>query len=325
MKLATYQDGSRDGQLVVVSRDLSTAHYAAGIVNHLQQALDDWNFVSPQLQDLYEALNQGKVRHAFPFDPERCMAPLPRAYLWAQGTAYLNHARLLHSGAELPEHRLQTPQIQIGSSDPLWGACDSITLDDESGEVDFAAGLAVIAGDVPRGTDAEQALESIRLVMLANTFTLQSNEQSVPFATTFSPVAVTLDELGEAWQQGRLHLTLQSTWNGRKLGLCETGPEMDFHFGQLIHQLCALKPLHAGAIIGSGTVSNASVNDAQGRQHWPKGHQCIAEKRAVETLQDGQPNTGFMKVGDTLRIDMKDRLGQSLFGTIDSRLDLIQR
>jgi fumarylacetoacetate (FAA) hydrolase len=306
MKLATYLDGSRDGQLVVVSRDLSMAHYAAGIVNHLQQALDDWNFVSPQLQGLFEALNQGKAKHAFAFDPRRCMAPLPRACLWAKGFAYSNETPLAHPPPHAFRHALQ-----YGPSDFFWGPFENMAFQADDSELDFAAGLAVITGDIPPATLANQALEGVRLVMLVN---------EVGAATAFSPVAVSPDELGAAWQQGRVNLTLQTTLNGRKFGLCDTGPDMRVHFGELLAQLAAHRPVRAGAVVGTGAVANPGVIDAQGRIQWPKGHHSIADKRAAETQQDGQPTTPFLKGGDSVVVDMKDLQGQSLFGAIEIRL-----
>lgn len=323
MKLATYRDGSRDGQLVVVSRDLSTAHFATGIAGRLQQALDDWNFIAPQLQDLYETLNGGKARHAFPFDPRQCMAPLPRAYQWADGSAYLAHVERVRRarGAEVPASFAVDPLIYQGGSDDFLGPCDPVVVPSEAMGIDFEAEVAVITGDVPLGSSADQALEGIRLVLLANDWSLRNLVpaelakgfgfvQSKP-ATAFSPVAVTPDELGDAWIEGRVHLTLQSSWNGRKVGLCEAGPEMAFHFGQLIAHLCKTRNVRAGSIVGSGTVSN---------QDWSRGYHCIAEKRCVETIQDGQPSTEFMKHGDTIRIEMKGRDGQSLFGAIDQEV-----
>ncbi len=331
MKLATYKDGSRDGQLVVVSRDLATAHYATGIAGKLQQALDDWGFISPQLQDLYEALNQGKTRHAFPFEPQRCMAPLPRAYQWADGSAYINHVELVRAArkSEVPETFYTDPLMYQGGSDDFLGPCDDVVVPQEAWGIDFEAEIAVVTGDVAMGATPEQALEGVRLVMLANDVSLRNLIpaelakgfgffQSKP-ATAFSPVAVTLDELGDAWQGGRLHLTLQSTWNGRKVGMCEAGPEMTFHFGQLIAHICKTRNVRAGSIVGSGTVSNKGV-EQNGRTEWPKGYSCIAEKRAIETIQDGQPTTEFMKFGDTIRIEMKGRDGQSLFGAIDQKI-----
>jgi len=331
MKLATYKDGSRDGQLVVVSRDLATAHYATGIAGKLQQALDDWGFVAPQLQDLYETLNGGKARHAFPFEPQRCMAPLPRAYQWADGSAYINHVELVRRArnAEVPESYYTDPLMYQGGSDDLLGPCDDIVVADEAWGIDFEAEVAVITGDVPMGATPEQALEGIRLVVLANDVSLRNLIpaelakgfgffQSKP-ATAFSPVAVTPDELGDAWQGGRVHLTLQSTWNGRRVGMCEAGPEMTFHFGQLIAHICKTRNVRAGSIVGSGTVSNKGV-EQDGRMEWPKGYSCIAEKRAIETIQDGKPSTGFMKYGDTIRIEMKGKDGQSVFGAIEQKV-----
>ena len=328
MKLATYKDGSRDGQLLVVSRDLSTAHYATGIAHTLQQVLDDWNFLAPQLQDLSQTLNHGKARHGFPFEPERCMAPLPRACQWADGSAYINHVELVRQarGAQVPASFYTDPLMYQGASDDLLGPCDEVRVPSENFGIDFEAELAVVTADVPMGASADEALEGIRLLMLANDVSLRNlipDElakgfgfvQSKP-ATAFSPVAVSMDELGPAWQGGRLHLTLHSSWNGRKVGMCEAGPEMTFHFGQLIAHLCKTRRVRAGSIIGSGTVSNKAVVEG-GRPHWPKGYSCIAEKRAMETILDGQPSTAFMKFGDRIRIDMKDAHGQSLCGAID--------
>jgi len=331
MKLATYKDGSRDGQLVVVSRDLSMAHYATGIATRLQQVLDDWNFLSPQLQDLYETLNQGKARHAFAFDPKMCMAPLPRAYQWADGSAYINHVELVRAArnAEVPATYYTDPLMYQGGSDDFIGPMDDVVCASEAHGIDFEAEIAVITGDVPMSSTPEQALEGIRLVMIANDVSLRNLIpaelgkgfgffQSKP-ATAFSPVAVTLDELGSAWDQGRVNLTLQSTWNGRKVGMCEAGPEMTFHFGQLIAHMCKARNVRAGSIVGSGTVSNKGTEE-NGRKTWPKGYSCIAEKRAIETILDGQPSTAFMKYGDTIRIEMKGLDGQSLCGAIDQTI-----
>ena len=323
MKLATYKDGSRDGQLVVVSRDLSTAHYATGTASKLQQVLDDWNFMSPQLQDLYETLNNGKARHAFPFDAAQCMAPLPRAYQWADGSAFINHVELVRKArnSEVPATFYTDPLIYQGGSDDFIGPCDDIVVASEAFGIDFEAEVAVITADLPMGCSPSQALEGIRLVMLANDVSLRHlipDElakgfgffQSKP-ATAFSPVAVTLDELGDAWKGGRLHLTLQSTWNGRKVGMCDAGDEMTFHFGQLIAHICKTRNVRAGSVIGSGTVSN---------KDWSHGYSCIAEKRAIETIEDGKPKTEFMKFGDTIRIEAKGKDGQSVFGAIEQKV-----
>ncbi len=331
MKLATYKDGTRDGHLVVVSRDLATAHYATGIAAHLQQVLDDWGFLSPQLQDLGDQLNAGRARHAFPFDPAQCMAPLPRAYQWADGSAYLNHVELVRAArhAEVPATFYTDPLMYQGGSDDFIGPRDDVLVPSEAFGIDFEAEVAVVTGDVPMGSTPEQALDGIRLLMLVNDVSLRNLIpaelakgfgffQSKP-ATAFGPVAVTLDEVGDAWDKGRLHLTLQSTWNGRTVGLCDAGAEMTFHFGQLIAHIGKTRNVRAGSIVGSGTVSNKGVQ-VNGRTEWPKGYSCIAEKRCIETIQDGKPATEFMKFGDTIRIEMKGRDGQSVFGAIDQTI-----
>lgn len=323
MKLATYKDGSRDGQLVVVSRDLSLAHHASGRAHRLQQVLDDWNFLAPQLHDLYETLNGGKARHAFPFDPARCMAPLPRACQWVDGSAYLNHVELVRKarGATVPESFYSDPLVYQGGSDDFLGAHDPAPFASEDWGIDFESELAVVTGDVAAGTPPEQALESVRLLMLVNDWSLRHlipDElakgfgflQSKP-ATAFGPVAVTPDELGGAWREGRVHLALESVWNGQRVGLCDAGPEMHFHFGQLIAHVAKTRRLRAGSIVGGGTVSN---------QDRSRGHGCIAEQRAVETIEHGAPATGFMKFGDTIRIEMLGHDGQSVFGAIEQRV-----
>ena len=323
MKLATYKDGSRDGQLVVVSKDLTNAHYATGIASKLQQVLDDWNFVSPQLQDLSDSLNSGKVRHAFPFNPAQCMAPLPRAYQWADGSAFINHVELVRKArsAEVPATFYTDPLMYQGGSDDFLGPLDNVVVASEKYGIDFEAEIAVITGDVPMRATPDQALDGVRLLMLANDVSLRNlipDElakgfgfvQSKP-ATAFGPVAVTPDEVGDAWRGGRLHLTLQSTWNGRKVGMCEAGDEMTFHFGQLIAHLCKTRNVRAGSVIGSGTVSN---------KDWSHGYSCIAEKRAIETIEDGAPKTAFMKFGDTIRLEVKGKDGQSVFGAIEQEI-----
>jgi fumarylacetoacetate (FAA) hydrolase len=323
MKLATYKDGSRDGQLVVVSRDLTSAHFATGIASRLQQVLDDWNFLSPQLQDLYVTLNQGKARHAFDFVPEMCAAPLPRAYQWADGSAYLNHVELVRAArkSEVPASFYEDPLMYQGGSDDFLGPRDDAPFASLDWGIDFEAEIAVITGDVGNGATPDQALEGVRLLMLANDWSLRHlvpNElakgfgffQSKP-ATAFSPVAVTPDELGDAWQGGRVHLTLRSTWNGQLVGQCEAGPEMTFHFGQLIAHIAKTRNVRAGSIVGSGTVSN---------KDWSKGYSCIAEKRCIETIEGGTPKTPFMQFGDTIRIEMMGRDKQSIFGAIEQKV-----
>ncbi|HEY1092644.1 MAG TPA: fumarylacetoacetate hydrolase family protein [Burkholderiaceae bacterium] len=324
MKLATYMDGSRDGQLVVVSRDLSQAHFASGIATRMQEVLDDWNFIAPQLEELSQTLNHGRARHAFSFEPKRCMAPLPRAYQWADGSAYINHVELVRKArnAEVPESYYSDPLMYQGGSDDFLGACDSARFVSEAMGIDFEAEIAVVTGDVGMGATPEQALDGVRLVMLANDWSLRNLIpaelakgfgffQSKP-ATAFSPVAVTPDELGEDWRGGRLYLTLQTMWNGRKVGQCEAGPEMTFHFGQLIAHIAKTRNVRAGSVVGSGTVSN---------KDWARGYSCIAEKRAIEMIEDGAAKTEFMKFGDTVRIEMKGRDGQSVFGAIEQDVE----
>jgi len=323
MKLATFKDGSRDGVLAVVSRDMTLAHYATGIATTLQQVLDDWNFRSPPLEDLYATLNGGKARHAFPFDPQLCMAPLPRAFQWLDGSAYLNHVELVRKarGAAVPASFYEDPLLYQGGSDDFLGATDDARFASEAWGIDFEAEVAVITGDVDIGTDAGAAVDSVRLLMLANDWSLRNLipaelakgfgfVQSKP-ATAFSPVAVTPDEVGAAWAGGRLHLSLESRWNGRRVGLCEAGPEMSFQFGQLIAHVAKTRRLRAGSIVGSGTVSN---------KDWSHGYACVAEQRAIETIESGAPVTEFMRYGDSIRIEMLGRDGSSVFGAIEQRV-----
>ncbi|MES3014988.1 MAG: fumarylacetoacetate hydrolase family protein [Pseudomonadota bacterium] len=323
MKLATYQDGSRDGQLVVVSRDLTLAHYASGVATRLQQVLDDWSFLSPQLEEISQTLNHGKARHAFTFEPAMCMAPLPRACQWADGSAFINHVELVRKarGADVPESFYTDPLMYQGGSDDFIGARADIVATSVEHGIDFEAEVAVITGDVAMGTSPEAAIDTVRLLMLANDVSLRNLipaelakgfgfVQSKP-ATGFSPVAATPDELLHAWRGGRVHLNLESVWNGRKVGLCDAGDEMTFHFGQLIAHICKTRNVRAGSVIGSGTVSN---------KDWSRGYSCIAEKRAIETIEGGAPKTEFMQFGDTIRIEMKGLDGMSVFGAIEQKV-----
>jgi fumarylacetoacetate (FAA) hydrolase len=323
MKLATYKDGSRDGQLVVVSRDLSTAHFANGIATRLQQVLDDWGFMSPQLEDLYATLNHGKPRHAFAFDPQMCMAPLPRAYQWADGSAYINHVELVRRArnADVPASFYEDPLMYQGGSDDFLGPRDDARFRSADWGIDFESELAVVTGDVAIGTGPDEALDSVRLFLLVNDWSLRNlipGElakgfgffQSKP-ATAFGPVAVTPDELGDAWSGGRVHLNVESQWNGKRVGLCAAGDEMTFHFGQLIAHIAKTRQVRAGSIVGSGTVSN---------KDWSRGYSCIAEKRAIETIEHGEPRTAFMQHGDRIRIDVKGKDGLSVFGAIEQHV-----
>ena len=328
MKLATLKDGSRDGQLAVVSRDLSLAHYAADIAGTMQRLLDDWNFISPQLEDLYATLNDGKARHAFAFDVRQCMAPLPRAFQWVDGSAYLNHVELVRKarGAEVPASFYDDPLMYQGASDDFLGPTDDAVFASADWGIDFESELAVVTGDVAIGTAADSALDSVRLLMLVNDWSLRNlipAELAKGFgflqgkpATSFGPVAVTPDELGAAWRGGRVHLALESRCNGQRLGLTEAGPEMSFTFGQLIAHVARTRRLRAGSIVGSGTVSN---------QDWSHGVSCIAEKRAIETIDSGAPRTPFMQYGDTIRIEVLGGDGLSLFGAIEQRVAPLAR
>ena len=323
MKLATLNDGTRDGQLAVVARDLKAAHLADGIAPTLQAALDDWAFIAPQLGELYQALNQQRAARSFEFDPANCMAPLPRAYQWADGSAYVNHVELVRKarGAEMPASFWEEPLMYQGGSDDLAGPRDDIVLAHEQWGIDFEAEVAVITGDMPMGVTPDQAQLHIRLLMLVNDVSLRNlipEElakgfgflQSKP-ASSFSPVAVTPDELGEQWKDGKVHLPLRSTWNGKLVGQPDAGVDMVFNFPQLIAHLCKTRRARAGSIIGSGTVSN---KDAK------KGYSCIAEKRCLEMIADGVASTPFMLFGDTIRIEMLDAAKNSVFGAIEQTL-----
>ncbi|HEV7833486.1 MAG TPA: fumarylacetoacetate hydrolase family protein [Caballeronia sp.] len=320
MKLATLKDGTRDGQLVVVSRDLRTAAIADAIVPTLQRALDDWIFYAPQLLDLSDSLNQGRARHSFAFDSKACMAPLPRAFQWADGSAYVNHVELVRRArkAEMPPEFWTDPLMYQGGGDDLLGPEDDIVCASEAYGIDFEAEVAVITSDVPMAVKPANALRHVRLLMLVNDVSLRNLIpaelgkgfgffQSKP-ATAFSPVAVTPDELGEAWHEGRVHRPMIVHWNGKKVGQPDCGTDMVFHFGELIAHAAKTRNVRAGSIVGSGTVSN---KDAK------RGYCCIAEKRCLETIEQGAPTTEFMKFGDSVKIEIFDEAGKSIFGAID--------
>ncbi|WP_042265639.1 fumarylacetoacetate hydrolase family protein [Paraburkholderia heleia] len=320
MKLATLKDGTRDGQLIVVSRDLRSAAIADAIAPTLQRVLDDWRFYAPQLAELYDALNYGRARNAFSFDARDCMAPLPRAYQWADGSSYVNHVELVRRarGAEMPAEFWTDPLMYQGGSDDFIGPCDDIVCASEAFGIDFEAEVAVVTGDVPMGASPDEALRAVRLVTLVNDVSLRNLIpaelakgfgffQSKP-ASAFAPVMVTPDELGEHWREGRVHLPMIVHWNGKKVGQPDAGTDMVFHFGQLIAHAAKTRNLRAGAIVGSGTVSN---KDAK------RGYCCIAEKRCLEMIESGQASTGFMKFGDSVKIEMLDEAGKSIFGAID--------
>ena len=333
MKLATIKDGTRDGRLAVVSRDLTRALDAAAVARTLQGAIEDWDRAAPRLADLYAELNAGAARHAAPFVPAQCHAPLPRAYQWVDGSAYVNHVELVRKarGAEMPQSFWTDPLMYQGGSDSFIGPCDDTPFADEAWGIDFEGEVAVITGDVPLGTTADQAGAHIRLFMLVNDWSLRllipgelgkgfGFVQSKP-ATSFSPVAVTADELGAAWRDGRVHLPLVAHLNGALFGRPDAGLDMTFNFAQLIAHVAKTRELEAGSIVGSGTVSNKE-NGGPGRpaSEGGAGYACLAEQRTIETILQGKPATPFMRFGDRVRIEMLDARGQSIFGAIDQQV-----
>jgi len=326
MKLASLKEG-RDGRLVVVSRDLSRFLPATAIAATLQAALDNWNEARPALEAIAAELESGGGEA---FDESACASPLPRAYQWADGSAYVNHVELVRKarGAEMPATFWTDPLMYQGGSDSFLGPRDDIPMGDESWGIDFEAEIVVVTGDVPMGVSAADARDHIQLIMLVNDVSLRNlipGElakgfgffQSKP-SSAFSPVAVTPDELGDAWQQGKVHLPLLSFLNEQAFGKPEAGIDMTFDFGQLVAHAAKTRPLCAGTLIGSGTVSN-KLDDGPGKPiaDGGAGYSCIAEIRMIETIQEGKPSTSFMQFGDRVRIQMNDVSGQSIFGTID--------
>ncbi|HEX7115746.1 MAG TPA: fumarylacetoacetate hydrolase family protein [Steroidobacter sp.] len=322
MKLATLRDGTRDGQLVLVSRDLRRAMPVPHIARTLQAALDDWARISPQLQDAARALENGSGSFV-DFHPERAMAPLPRAYHWVDGSAYVNHVELVRKarGAEMPASFWTDPLVYQGGSDDMLGPCDDVPVPSEEFGIDFEGELAVIIDDVPMGASREQAASHIKLLVLVNDWSLRNLipgelakgfgfYQSKP-ATAFSPVAVTPDELGEAWDGGKVNLPLSVYVNGTLFGQPEAGVDMTFDFPKLIEHITRTRNARAGTIVGAGTISNYDRS---------RGSACIAERRMLEKLEHGQPRTEFLKFGDRVRIEMLDRQGGSIFGAIDQRV-----
>ena len=326
MKLATLDDGTRDGQLAVVSRDLKTAHVADGIAPSLRAALDDWAFIAPQLDTLYRQLNEGKARRPFDFDPARCMAPLPRTSGRACAAAYLHHHELERRvvGGELPPAWRDTPQLAWAAGDGFLGPRQDLVLAREEWGIDFGAELAVVSGDLAQGATPDEAHGQIRLLLLANDVTLQNlvaDERALGVgllqakpATAFAPVAVTPDELGDAWRGGKAALPLRVVWNGNPVGTLEAGEDMAFSFPQLLAALAGSRKIMAGTIVGAGVVANRAT-----RRHTP-GYASIAGQRWQETLDEGQPVTQFMRFGDMVRIEMLDENGKSLFGAIEQTL-----
>jgi fumarylacetoacetate (FAA) hydrolase len=324
MRLGTLRDGTRDGALVVVDASATRCALARAVAPTLQAALDDWARAAPALRGLAAALEAGDVRGE-PFEPRWLAAPLPRAYEWLDGSAYLNHIRLVRAArkAELPPGLESDPLIYQGGSGVLLGPCDPIALPDAALGLDFESEVCAILGDVPCGTPVERLpeLEPIRLLMVANDLTyrnLVADELAKGFgfvlskpATAFAPLAVTPDELGSDFREGRAFLRLRSTYNGAVVGDTDTGPEMHFSFFDLIAHLVRTRALTAGTILGSGTVSN---------QDRARGVSCLAERRMLETIEHGAPSTPFMQRGDTIRIEAFAPGGRSLCGAIDQRV-----
>ena len=319
MKLASLKDG-RDGKLALVSHDLMRATTVPEIAPTLQAALDDWAHVEPKLRERAEALEAGRVLRPFPFEPARCAAPLPRAYQWADGSAYVVHVQLVRKarGAEMPESFWQDPLMYQGGSANFLGPDEPIRVADESWGVDFESEIAVVTDDVSMGIDSEQAEQHIKLLMLVNDVSLRNlipAELAKGFGffqsktwTGFSPVAVTPDELGDAWDGGSVDLPLVTRLNGEIFGRPNARTGMVFDFRRLVAHAARTRPLAAGTIIGSGTVANDDRS---------VGSSCIAERRAIETIEHGAPKTPFMKFGDHVRIEMFDRRARSIFGAID--------
>lgn len=335
MKLATLKDGTRDGRLLVVSRDLAACSPAPAIAHTLQQALDDWDAVLPKLQAISDDLNGGRIAGTMEFDPRECLAPLPRAYQWADGSAYVNHVELVRKarGAEMPASFWTDPLMYQGGSDSFLAPHEPIRMADEAWGIDLEAEIAVITGDVPMGAPPARAAAAIRLVALVNDVSLRNlipHElakgfgffQSKP-SSTLSPVVVTPDELGDAWRDGKVHLPLVSHVNGKKLGAPNAGIDMTFDFPTLVAHAAKTRPLGAGTIIGSGTVSNRGPDGGPGRaiEDGGVGYSCLAELRTVETLRDGKPKTPFLKFGDTVRVEMLDAAGRSIFGAIEQAVE----
>ncbi|MGL4974833.1 MAG: fumarylacetoacetate hydrolase family protein, partial [Bosea sp. (in: a-proteobacteria)] len=322
-------------RLVVVSDDLTRATDAFPVVATLQAALDNWEVFAPRLADLAEGLQHGAVP-SFRFHEHDCDSPLPRAYQWADGSAYVNHVELVRKarGAEMPATFWTDPLMYQGGSDTFLGPRDPIRFPIEDYGIDCEAEVAVITGDVPMGISAADALAHIRLVMIVNDVSLRNlipDELAKGFgffqakpSSAFSPVAVTPDALGAAWQDGKLHLPLLTSLNGKLFGKPNAGVDMTFDFGQLIAHAAKTRALSAGTIIGSGTVSNKDAGGGPGKpvSAGGLGYSCIAEQRTVETIQSGKPATSFMRFGDNVRIEMKDATGHSIFGAIEQTVEL---
>lgn len=323
MKLASIENKTRDGKLVVVNRDLTKAVEVSQIAPTMQFALDNWNNVEEKLKQVYDDLNKGNISNAIDFNEAKKLAPIPRAYHWADGSAYVTHVELVRKArnAELPESFWTDPLMYMGASDAFIGANDDIEIEDEAWGIDFESEVAVITDDVPAGISPRDALKHIKFVTIINDVSLRNlipNELSKQFGfyqskpwTSFAPVVVSVDELKDEFVDGKLNLPLISILNGKVFGTPNAGIDMTFNFGQLISHAAKTRSLMAGTIIGSGTVAN---------QGSPTGSSCIAEVRCLETIKDGKPSTEFMKFGDRIEIEMKNAIGESLFGKINQKV-----
>lgn len=324
MKLGSLKEGGRDGTLIVVSRDLTRAVRATGIAETMQRALEDWSNTAPRLNALAGTLEAGEAEGAFDLDHAALAAPLPRAYEFVDGSAYLPHvARVRRArGAEVPESFYTDPLMYQAVSAGFYGPLDPVVVPDEAHGIDLEAEIVVVTDDVPMGAAAEQAAGHIQLIGLVNDVSLRGlipGELAKGFGflqskprSALSPVFVTPDELGDAWRDAKVHLPLVTHYNGEWFGAPEAGVDMQFGFGQLVAHAAKTRPLSAGTIVGSGTVANEDTS---------LGASCFAEKRTVETLEHGKPSTPFMKFGDRVRIEMFDKDGRSIFGAIEQRID----
>lgn len=324
MKLGSLKEGGRDGTLIVVSRDLSRGVRASGIADTLQRALEDWSNIAPRLNALYDALNEGNAEGAFDLDMAALAAPLPRAYEFVDGSAYLPHVERVRRarGAEVPESFYTDPLMYQAVSAGFYGPRDPVRVPSEDYGIDLEAEVVVVTDDVPMAATPEQAASHIQLVGLVNDVSLRNlipNELAKGFGflqskprSALSPVFVTPDELGDAWQGSKVHLPLTTHINGEWFGAPEAGVDMQFDFAQLVAHAAKTRPLSAGTIVGSGTVANEDTS---------LGASCFAEKRTVETLETGKPITPFMSFGDTVRIEMLSRNGESVFGAIEQRIE----
>ncbi|GHA85773.1 fumarylacetoacetate hydrolase family protein [Cognatilysobacter bugurensis] len=324
MKLGSLKEGGRDGTLIVVSRDLTRAVRATGIVDTLQRALEDWSGAAPRLNALSDALNEGRAEGAFDLDVAALAAPLPRAYEFVDGSAYLPHVERVRRarGAEVPESFYSDPLMYQAVSAGFYGPRDPVRVPSEEHGIDLEAEVVIVTDDVPMAASPEQAAAHIQLIGLINDVSLRNlipNELAKGFGflqskprSALSPVFVTPDELGDAWRDNKLHLPLLTHVNGEWFGAPEAGVDMQFDFAQLVAHAAKTRPLSAGTIVGSGTVANEDTS---------LGASCFAEKRTVETLEHGAPRTPFMSYGDTVRIEMFDGDGRSIFGAIEQRIE----